>query len=129
MKTTMLFFVCVMALFLAIVPPEAEAQKKIGTEWLFTAPVLGEGGAICAVVNVGGSTITVELVMFNAVGVQQSSSTYAGLTCGELAPGRVCAIGGAELPQPVYCRITVPAGRRDFVRGSIGLDTLIGGAR
>jgi hypothetical protein len=128
MKTTMLFFVCVMTLFLAIVPTEAEAQKEIGTEWLFTAPVLGDSYPICAAVNVGASTMTVELVMFNALGVQ-SGSTYAGLTCGELAPGRVCAIQGADLPQPVYCRITVPAGRRGFVRGSIGSDALIGEAR
>jgi hypothetical protein len=128
MKTTMLFLVCVMTLFLAIVPTEAEAQKEIGTEWLFTAPVLGDSAPICAAVNVGGSTITVELVLFNALGVQ-SGSTYAGLACGELAPGRVCAIGGADLPQPVYCRITVPAGRRGSVRGSIGTDALIGEAR
>ena len=138
MKTSMLLFVCLMTLFLAIVPTQAEAQKEIGKEWLVTAPVLWDGAqlplmvgaeTICAAVNVGGSAITIELAFFNAAGLQQSGTTYAGLTCGELAPGRVCAIQEVYGVRPLYCRITVPAGRRDFVRGSIGAGRVIGEAR
>jgi len=128
-----LLLVAAAAFCVLLVPEMAEAQR-VTADWLYTAPVLGSGPAVCSAVNIGPSPMKIELAIFDALGVQLSVVTYAGLTCGDMAPNRVCAVQIAPGQvgvgvRPVHCRIAIVSGRRDNVRGALADDILIGEAR
>ena len=105
---------------------------------LYTPPILSEGAVNCSAVNGSPSPVLMAVEILDAQGAVIPASTPPGSppflpavpSCGIVLAWYGCRVQtGSPEPRLLYCRISVPHGQKDRVRGAITSAGRIGEAR
>jgi len=94
---------------------------------LHTPPIISSGQVFCSAVNTSPSPLFVAVEILDA----QGGAINPNLSCGALPGRHSCRVETQSSPDPrlLYCRIAVPGGKKDLVRGALTSEGRVGEAR